>query len=70
MERLGRAWGNVSHLNAVMDAPDLREQYNAKPAQADIVLDRTVTQNEALYARYKDLAARPDSAPGLPPAAR
>src|SRR3712207_4374636 len=28
-ERLGRAWGQVSHLHAVMDNPPLREAYNA-----------------------------------------
>ena len=29
LERLSRAWGVVSHLNAVLDTPALREQYNA-----------------------------------------
>jgi len=28
-ERLGRAWGQVAHLHAVMDSPPLREAYNA-----------------------------------------
>ena len=28
-ERIGRAWGQVSHLHAVMDSPVLREAYNA-----------------------------------------
>ena len=28
-ERLSRAWGMVSHLNAVADSPELREAYNA-----------------------------------------
>src|SRR4051812_25169942 len=28
-ERIGRAWGQVSHLHAVLDSPALREAYNA-----------------------------------------
>jgi len=28
-EKLGRAWGQVAHLHAVMDTPPLREAYNA-----------------------------------------
>ena len=27
-ERLGRAWGVVGHLNAVVDTPELRAVYN------------------------------------------
>src|SRR4051812_10268632 len=28
-ERLARAWGHASHLNAVVSTPELREAYNA-----------------------------------------
>ena len=30
-ERLGRAWSPVSHLNAVMNSPELREAYEGHP---------------------------------------
>jgi oligopeptidase A len=59
MERLARAWGSVSHLNAVMDAPDLREQYNANLPKLTSFWTE-LAQNQALYARYKELAARTD----------
>ena len=38
-EQLGRAWGVVSHLNAVADTPELRAAYNAA-CRGDRVLDR------------------------------
>ena len=28
-ERVGRIWGVVAHLNAVVDTPELRAEYNA-----------------------------------------
>ncbi|HTT13566.1 MAG TPA: M3 family metallopeptidase [Burkholderiaceae bacterium] len=59
MERLARAWGTVSHLNAVMDAPDLREQYNANLPKLTSFWTE-LAQNEALYARYKEMAGRPE----------
>ncbi len=51
-EKLGRAWGAVSHLNAVADTPDLRAAYNA----ALPVITEFYTRlgaDEALYAKYK-----------------
>jgi oligopeptidase A len=59
IERLSRAWGNVSYLNAVMDTPDLREQYNANLPKLTSFWTE-LSQNAALYARYKELAANPD----------
>ena len=59
IERLSRAWGAVSHMNAVVDSPALREQYNANlPRITDFWTE--VAQNEALYARYRELEARAD----------
>ncbi len=66
-ERLSRAWGQVSHLHSVMDSPELREAYNANlPKITQYYAD--LGQNEALYARFKALAAAPDF--GAQPAAR
>jgi oligopeptidase A len=60
-DRLGRAWGAVSHLNAVVDTPELREQYNVNQPKLTAFFT-ALSQNEALYARFKELAARPDFA--------
>ena len=59
-DRLARAWGAVSHLNAVVDTPELREQYNANlPKLTAFWTD--LSQNEALYAKFKALAETPES---------
>jgi oligopeptidase A len=61
IDRLGRAWGAVSHLNAVVDTPQLRAQYNANlPKLTQFWTE--LAQNEALYGRYKAIAARDDFA--------
>jgi len=55
-ERLGRAWGAVSHLHGVLDSPELREAYNA--SQPKIVQYYTdLGQNLALFEKYKGLQA-------------
>jgi oligopeptidase A len=60
-ERLGRAWGVVGHLHAVLDSPELREAYKAN--QPKIVQYWTeLGQNLALYAKYKSLQAAPQFA--------
>jgi oligopeptidase A len=51
-ERLGRAWGAVSHLNAVADTPEMRAAYNASlPAITEF--SARLAADERLYAKYK-----------------
>jgi len=51
-ERLGRAWGAVSHLNSVADTPELRAAYNeALPKVTDFWT--RLGADERLYAKYK-----------------
>jgi len=57
-ERLGRAWGVVNHLNNVVDTPALRAAYNEN--QPKITEFWTaLSQNEALFAKYKAIQASP-----------
>jgi oligopeptidase A len=58
-EKIGRAWGQVSHLHAVMDSPALREAYNANLPKITQYWTE-LGQNEALFAKYKQLFASPD----------
>jgi oligopeptidase A len=51
-ERLGRAWGMVSHLQSVMDTPELRAAYNAELPRVTEFWTR-LGANEDLYAKYK-----------------
>ena len=60
-ERLYRAWGQVSHLQAVVNTPELREVYNANLPKISR-FGSSVAQNPALYAQYKLLAAAPAAA--------
>ncbi|MFO7542373.1 MAG: M3 family metallopeptidase [Thiobacillus sp.] len=60
-EKLGRAWGQVSHLHSVMDSPELREVYNACLPKITIFYAE-LSQNEALFNKFKALKARPDFA--------
>jgi len=56
LDRIDRAWGAVSHLNAVVSTPALRAAYHANlPKLTAFYAD--LAQDERLYARYKDLAA-------------
>jgi oligopeptidase A len=54
-EKLGRAWGQVSHLHSVMDSPELREVYNANLPKITIYYAE-LGQNEALFGKFKALA--------------
>ncbi|MFU0842746.1 MAG: oligopeptidase A [Burkholderia sp.] len=54
--RFSRAWGAVAHLQSVVDTPALREAYNAElPAVTQLFID--LSQNEALFAKYKAIEA-------------
>ena len=55
-ERLGRAWSVVSHLNAVMDTPELRAAYNAELPKITEFWTR-MGSDERLYAKYKAIDA-------------
>ena len=55
-ERLSRAWAQVSHMNAVVNTPELREAYNANlPKLTAFYAD--LSQHEGLYARFRALRA-------------
>jgi len=55
-ERLGRAWGVVGHLNAVVDTPELRATYNENlPKVTEFWTE--LGQNLKLFEKYKALQA-------------
>ena len=56
LDRLDRAWGAVSHLNAVVNTPALRDAYNANLPKVT-AFHTDLAQDERLYARYQALAA-------------
>ncbi len=58
-ERLSRAWGAVSHLNAVADTPELRAAYNAAEPKLTAFWTE-LAQNLALFNKYKQIAAAPE----------
>ncbi len=60
-ERLSRAWGQVGHLNAVMNSPELREVYNATlPKTTQYYAE--LGQNLALFGKFKELRNSPEFA--------
>ena len=63
-----RGWGVVGHLQSVVDTPALRDAYNAAlPAVTQLFID--LSQNEALFAKYKAMTAS-DGFASLPPVRR
>jgi oligopeptidase A len=58
-ERLSRAWGQVSHLNAVVNTPELREVYNANlPRITEYHAE--LSQHPGLYRKFKTLRESPE----------
>ncbi len=55
-ERLARAWGQVGHLNAVMNSPELRETYNANLPRITQYYTE-LAQHQGLFEKFKALAA-------------
>jgi oligopeptidase A len=53
-ERLGRAWGQVAHLHAVLDSPELRAAYNENLPKVTQYWTE-LGQNEALFDKYRAL---------------
>lgn len=58
-EHLGRAWGMVSHLNAVVDTPELRAAYNAMLPRITDFWTR-LGQDEGLLRKYQALQDSPE----------
>jgi oligopeptidase A len=58
-EHLGRAWGIVNHMNHVVDTPELRAAYNEnQPKVTEFWTE--LSQNEAMFEKYKALKASPE----------
>lgn len=57
-ERLSRAWGQISHLNAVMNTPELREIYTANLPRITQYYTE-LSQDPVLFDKFKQLQASP-----------
>jgi oligopeptidase A len=53
-ERLGRAWGQVGHLNSVMNSPELREAYNGNLPKITQYYTE-LGQNQTLFEQFRKL---------------
>ena len=58
-ERVSRAWSQVSHLNAVLNSPALRDAYNAALPKVTQYFSK-LAQDSGLHAAYKAMAGSPD----------
>jgi oligopeptidase A len=67
-DRLDRAWGQVTHLNAVVNTPALREAYNANLPKVTAFYTE-LAQDQRLFAGYRALA-RSDEAAAYEPGQR
>ncbi len=65
-EKMSRAWGQVSHLNAVMNSAELRDVYNENLPKITAYYAE-LGQNLALFAKYKAMRASKEY-DGLSPA--
>ncbi|HWT72829.1 MAG TPA: M3 family metallopeptidase [Oxalicibacterium sp.] len=64
-EKLGRAWGVVGHMNAVVDTPELRAAYNEnQPKITEFWTE--LSKNLVLFEKYKALQLGPDYAAYTP----
>jgi len=59
-ERLGRAWNQVGHLNAVVNTPMMREAYNAALPKVTRFFS-ALEQDQALFAAYQSLSDQADA---------
>ena len=58
-EQLSRAWSQVSHLNAVVNSPELRMAYNENlPKVTEFYAD--ISQNLKLFEKFKAFKATPE----------
>ena len=53
-EKLGRAWSQVSHMNAVVNSPELRDAYN-EGLQKLTDFGSDLAQDERLYTKFKSI---------------
>lgn len=60
-EKLWRAWGQVSHLQAVMNTPELREAYNQNLPRITR-FGSALGQNRQLFRQYQAVAASVEAA--------